>query len=145
MVSITHCPQKMGGIPTTFCLIISLRSPLALLLYLHPEVYYKATGTCIVASQGYYYEIERHNSNLIVGTMSGKVFYLDSKSGEEIWSFETGSPLFRSSHHPIIPSINGSIYLYSEHGLKVCILSPSLSQPNNSADMCRDIRCLSGI
>ncbi len=35
-----------------------------------------------------------------------------------LWSYTTGPPLYTSSHYPIIPSIDGELYLYTNDGVK---------------------------
>ena len=35
-----------------------------------------------------------------------------------LWSYATGPPLYTSSHYPIIPSIDGELYLYTGNGVK---------------------------
>ena len=56
---------------------------------------------------------------LIVGTVDGTVYALDAHTGKERWSFRSGSRLYASSHAPIIPGIDGSLYLFTTNGLKV--------------------------
>ena len=67
-------------------------------------------------------------SVIVVGTLDGTVYGIDSDTGDKIWSATTGGPLFSSSHAHgpdgqvtlIIPGLDGSIYVRVEgNDLKV--------------------------
>lgn len=44
---------------------------------------------------------------------------VDKVTGETQWSIDTGGPVLTSSQKPIIPALDGSIYLYTMDGLQV--------------------------
>lgn len=50
--------------------------------------------------------------------MDGTLKAIDMERGMVLWSYATGAPLYTSSHYPIIPSIDGELYLYTNDGVK---------------------------
>lgn len=50
--------------------------------------------------------------------MDGTLKAIDMERGMVLWSYTTGPPLYTSSHYPIIPSIDGELYLYTNDGVK---------------------------
>ena len=54
------------------------------------------------------------------------VYGLDRFTGASRWSFKSGKELISSSQSPIIPGLDGSIYLYTTDGLRVLTLFVSL-------------------
>jgi outer membrane protein assembly factor BamB len=50
--------------------------------------------------------------------VDGTLKAIDMERGMVLWSYTTGAPLYTSSHYPIIPSIDGELYLYTNDGVK---------------------------
>eukprot|EP01125_Pyxidicula_operculata_P003132 TRINITY_DN1338_c3_g2_i1.p1 TRINITY_DN1338_c3_g2~~TRINITY_DN1338_c3_g2_i1.p1 ORF type:complete len:1112 (-),score=237.63 TRINITY_DN1338_c3_g2_i1:92-3427(-) len=58
------------------------------------------------------------DDTLIVGTLDGTVYGLNPNTGGIQWSFSSGKSLSSSSHPPIIPSVDGSLYFFTVDGLQ---------------------------
>jgi outer membrane protein assembly factor BamB len=57
------------------------------------------------------------NSCVIVGTLDGNIYNLNKKTGEIIWTLNTGGPVVSSDgKNSVISALDGSIYILDKLG-----------------------------